>query len=176
MNMFFLGIILIIIFNFQFSNMKNELYLILHNIRSIYNTASIFRTADGAGVKKIFLSGYTPKPIDEFGKIRDDFRKISLGAEKTIEWEYVKNINNLIIRLKKEKIKIIALEQAEGAINCKKFKPKFPLALILGNEVRGVPQNILNKCDAVIEIPMRGKKESLNVSVAVGIAVYEILK
>lgn len=155
--------------------MKKQLYLILHNIRSVHNTASIFRAADGAGVKKIYLTGYTPKPIDEFGKIRNDFKKISLGAEKTVEWEYKKDINKIINYLKTERVNVIALEQHPKAINYKKFKPKFPLALIVGNEVRGIPQNILKKCDAIIEIPMRGKKESLNISIATGIAIYQIL-
>lgn len=156
--------------------MKKELYLILHNIRSVYNTASIFRTADGAGVKKIYLTGYTPKPIDEFGKIKSDFRKISLGAEKNVKWEYKRDINKIIDILKKDGVKIIALEQNQNAINYKKIKPKFPCALIAGNEVKGIPKKILDKCDAFIEIPMRGRKESLNVSVATGIALYEILK
>lgn len=155
--------------------MKKQLYLILHNIRSIYNTASIFRTADGAGVSKIYLTGYTPKPVDEFGKIRPEFSKVSLGAEKSVPWEYSKNIHNLILKLKKENIKIIALELSPSAINYKKFKSKFPCALIAGNEVNGISKNILNKCDAIIEIPMAGKKESLNVSVAAGIAIYEII-
>lgn len=156
--------------------MKKELYLILHNIRSVYNTASIFRTADGAGVKKIYLTGYTPKPIDEFEKIKSDFRKISLGAEKNVKWEYKRDINKIIDILKKDGVKIIALEQNQNAINYKKIKPKFPCALIAGNEVKGIPKKILDKCDAFIEIPMRGRKESLNVSVATGIALYEILK
>lgn len=158
--------------------MKKQLYLILHNIRSVHNTASIFRTADGAGVKKIYLTGHTPKPIDEFGKIRNDFKKISLGAEKTIEWEYKKNINKIIETIKqnyRNRIPVVALEQDPNAINYKKLKPKFPMVLIIGNEVRGIPQNILKKCDVIIEIPMRGKKESLNVSVATGIAIYQIL-
>jgi len=164
--------------------MQKQLYLILHNIRSVHNVASIFRTADGAGARKIYLTGYTPKPIDEFGKIRNDFKKISLGAEKTIEWEYKKDINKVFEILKKEAIKIknyrnhipiVALEQTTNSINYKKYIPNFPLAIIIGNEVRGIPQNILNKCDTIIEIPMRGKKESLNVSVATGIAIYQIL-
>lgn len=155
--------------------MKN-LYLILHNIRSVYNTASIFRTADGAGVKKIYLTGYTPKPIDEFGVIKNDFKKISLNAEKSVNWEYKRDINKIINYLKNRGINITALEQSPQSINYKKLKPKFPLALIVGNEVRGIPPNILNKCGAIIEIPMRGKKESLNVSVATGIAIYKILK
>lgn len=155
--------------------MQKQLYLILHNIRSIYNTASIFRTADGAGVSKIYLTGYTPKPVDQFEKIKSDFHKISLGAEKSAKWEYKRDINKIINSLKKEGIKIIALEQSPNAINYKKFESKFPCALIVGNEVSGIPKKILEKCNIILEIPMRGKKESLNVSVATGIAIYEIL-
>lgn len=156
-----------------------NIYLILYNIRSLHNVGSIFRTAEGLGVKKIFLTGYTPGPFDIFGKIRKDFQKTALGAEKYIEWEQVKNIFNLIKRLKKEKIKIVALEQSQKSIDLKRFSlgglaSKWGIALILGNEVRGIPKSILKKCDKIVEIPMRGKKESLNVSVAAGIAIWEI--
>jgi len=151
-----------------------EIYLVLHNIRSLHNVGAIFRTAEGLGVKKIYLTGYTPEPHDIFGKLRKDFTKTALGAEKYLEWEKVKNVFNLLRRLKKEKIQIIALEQSKSSVNIKKFKPRGKFALILGNEVRGVPKSVLKKCDKIIEIPMRGKKESLNVSVAAGIALYEL--
>jgi tRNA G18 (ribose-2'-O)-methylase SpoU len=159
--------------------MDKKIYLILHNIRSQHNVGSIFRTADGAGVKKIFLTGYTPKPVDEFGKVKSEIHKTALGAEETIEWEYCRDIGKLIHRFRKKKysdehIFLVGLEQTETAVDFKKFKPKFPLVLIAGNEIRGISEKILEKCDAVIKIPMRGKKESLNVSVAVGIALYAI--
>jgi len=151
-----------------------KIFVILHNIRSLHNVGSIFRTAEGLGVKKIYLTGYTPEPYDVFGKIRKDFQKTALGAEKYISWEKQKNIFALIGRLKKEKIQIIALEQSKSSINLKKFKPLSKFALILGNEVSGISKSILKQCDKVIEISMRGKKESLNVSVAAGIAIYEL--
>ena len=151
-----------------------EIYLVLHNIRSLYNVGAIFRTAEGLGVKKIYLTGYTPEPYDLFGKIRKDFQKTALGAEKYLEWEKLRYIAVLLKRLKQEKIQIIALEQSKSSVNIKKFKPRGKFALILGNEVRGVPKSVLKKCDKIIEIPMRGKKESLNVSVAAGIALYEL--
>jgi len=153
-----------------------EIYLVLHNIRSLYNVGAIFRTAEGLGVKKIYLTGYTPEPYDLFGKIRKDFQKTALGAEKYLEWEKLRYIAVLLKRLKQEKIQIIALEQSKSSVNIKKFKPRGKFALILGNEVKGVPKSILKKCDKIIEIPMRGKKESLNVSVAAGIALYELAK
>ncbi len=150
------------------------IYLILHNIRSIYNVGSIFRTADAAGVKKIYLTGYTPIALDKFGKIRKEFHKTALGAEKTVEWEQYKNINGLFKKLKKEKIRLVAAEQNKKAVNYKNFKPLFPLALIFGNEVRGISRATLKKCDKVVEIPMSGKKESLNVSVSAGIILFSL--
>jgi len=157
------------------NNKEKEAILILHNIRSVYNVGSIFRTADAAGIKKIYLSGYTPTPKDRFGKERKDFIKTSLGAQKFIKWEYYKNISTIIKKLREEKNTIIAVEQSKSAIDYKKYKLKQNTAIILGNEVRGLSKNILDKCDGVIEIPMKGEKESLNVSVAVGIAVFRLL-
>lgn len=151
------------------------IYLVLHNIRSLHNVGSVFRTADAAGVKKIFLTGYTPTPLDRFGKIRPEIHKTSLGAEKTVEWRHYRNISALLKKLKKEKVYLAGIEQNRRAIDFKKFKPKFPLAFILGNEVRGISPAILKKCDKIIEIPMVGKKESLNVGVAAGIILFLIV-
>ena len=151
--------------------MKN-IYLILQNVRSTHNVGSIFRTADAFGVKKIYLTGFTPEPLDLFGKLRKDFAKTALGAEKYLEWEKAKNINTLIEKMKKDGFQVAALEQDKSSINIKKFQPRRRLALILGNEVSGIPKSVLLKSDAVLEIPMLGKKESLNVSVAAGIALY----
>lgn len=154
---------------------KNKnIYIILHNIRSLYNAGSIFRTADAAGVKKIYLTGYTPAPLDRFGKIRKDFHKTALGAEKMINWKHYKNISALIKKLRQKKIYIAGVEQNKKSIDYRKFKPTFPLALILGNEVRGLSEVILKKCDKIIEIPMRGQKESLNVSVAAGVILFSV--
>jgi len=154
--------------------MKKEIYLILHNIRSLYNVGSIFRTADARGVKKIYLIGYTPAPIDRFGKIRAEIHKTALGAENTVNWESYRNISTLLKKLRKEKIFLVAVEQNKKAINHKSLKARFPVALIFGNEVAGISQKILKKCDKIVEIPMHGKKESLNVSVAAGIILFSI--
>lgn len=160
---------------------KKEIYLILHNIRSLHNIGSIFRTADAAGVKKIYLTGYTPAPVDRFGKIRPEIAKTALGAEYTVEWEKYKDITRLISKLTEnssplngELFSVVAVEQSPKSVNYKNFKPRFPLALIFGNEVRGLSPQILKKCDKIIEIPMRGKKESLNVSVAAGIILFSL--
>ncbi len=145
--------------------MREKVYLILRNIRSLYNVGAIFRTADAAGVEKIFLTGYTPLPS----------AKTALGAEKYVPCEKISNPAGLINKLKKEKVQIVALEQSPNAIDYRKFKPRSAFALILGNEVRGLSPALLKKCDKIIHIPMRGKKESLNVSVAVGIALFRFL-
>lgn len=161
--------------------MEKKLYLILHNIRSSYNVGAIFRSSDGAGVAKIYLTGYTPSPYHASKetyptKAQKMISKTALGAEKFIPWEKKKNINLILDKLKKEGVNILALEQSKKSVDVYKFRPNFPSVLILGNEVKGMDRKILKKADVILEIPMRGKKESLNVSVAAGIAVYQILK
>lgn len=151
---------------------KEKIIVITDNIRSAFNVGSIFRTADAAGVDKIYLCGITPTPIPERGV--DRVSKISLGAEKNIEWEKCNNTWRLIEKLKTEDFNIIGLELSNDAIDYKKFKPKFPTVLIIGNEVRGLSKNILSRVDTTIKLPMYGDKESLNVSVAFGIAVYKL--
>ena len=145
------------------------LYVICHNIRSRHNVGSIFRTADAAGVAKIFLCGITPVPP------HPNIEKVSLGAENFVAWEKCGQTWKLLDRLKKEGIEIISLEQSKNSISLNDFKPvKKSAALILGEEVRGLPETILGRSDKVVHIPMRGQKESLNVSVAFGIAVYKL--
>ena len=148
----------------------------------------MFRTADAAGlaragtaegVSKIYLTGYTPAPLDRFGKKRKDFAKSALGAEESVSWKIKKSLPALISKLKREKFFIIAIEQDRRSIDYKKvprwLAGKNKVALIAGNEVNGLPKNILDKCDLIAEIPMCGGKESLNVSVAFGIALFRIL-
>ena len=153
------------------------LTVILHNIRSVHNVGSIFRTADGAGVEKIYLCGITPVPFDRFGKLRPDFAKVALGAE--VVWEAAKSTAAVVRKLKKAGYVILALEQAEGSVSYDNIRKSNLVnrksCLILGDEVRGLPPSILKSADHILEIPMRGKKESLNVSVAFGIAAYAFL-
>lgn len=153
----------------------SEICLALYNVRSVYNVGAIFRTSDAVGVSKIYLCGYTPAPIDRFGRARKDVAKASLGAEKTVPWESVDKIEDLILRLKKDKYKIFALEQSGKSIDYKKAKLGVRNLLIIGNEVGGIEKEILEKCDEILEIPMKGKKESLNVSVATGVALFGLL-
>jgi tRNA G18 (ribose-2'-O)-methylase SpoU len=148
--------------------------LILHNIRSVENVGAIFRTADAAGIDKIYLVGYTPAPVDRFGRKRKDLAKSALGAEEFAKWEQKKNILPLLAKLRKDKYFIIAIEQDKNSLDYKKVKIKNKNAFIVGAEVEGLPQNILKKCDVIAEIPMKGKKESLNVSVATGVVLFRI--
>ncbi len=149
---------------------KIKAIVICHNIRSAHNAGSVLRTADGAGVAKVYLSGYTPAPP------HSGISKTALGAEGTVAWERVSNLGDLIKKLKKEKFEIVALEINKKSISYDSIEPKNNVALILGNEVRGLNSKTLKKCNKIISIPMRGKKESLNVSVAFGIAIYSLLK
>lgn len=155
--------------------MSKTVVLVLEDIRSVENTASIFRTAEGLGVKKIILVGTTPAPIDRFGRKRNDFVKVSLGSEEMLKWEYKKEIPSVIRELKDNGFQILSLEQREDSQDLKHFSPKDQFALIVGNEVTGVSQVALEASDAVIEIPMQGGKESLNVSVATGIALFMLI-
>ena len=160
--------------------MTHHLVAILHNIRSVHNVGSMFRTADGAGVPKIYLTGFSPTPVDRFGEYRKDFMKTSLGSERTVAWEYSRSPAGVFTKLRREGFALVALERAPGAIpygtwpRAVSGKKKF--ALIVGHEVQGISSAMLKKADCVFDIPMRGKKESLNVSVAFGIAVYELAK
>jgi tRNA G18 (ribose-2'-O)-methylase SpoU len=151
---------------------KREIFLLLHNIRSVYNVGAIFRTADAVGVSKIILSGYTPTPLDRFRNARKDFAKCSLGAEKNVAWEYIKTPAKTLVVLKKGGFEIISVEQSKNSVDYKKVKPKGKSLVIFGTEVSGISKSILEKSDIIAEIPMKGKKESLNVSVSAGIVLY----
>lgn len=155
---------------------KKKVFLILHNIRSAHNVGAIFRTADAAAVSKIFLTGYTPTPTDRFGRRQNDIAKTALGGEKSVPWESARRLGALVARFKREGVTVVALEQAPGAVDYKKYVPTYPIALILGNEVRGISPIVVKLCDAAVFIPMRGTKESLNVAVAAGVALFRILE
>jgi len=149
-----------------------QIYVILNNIRSAHNVGSVFRTADGAGVSKIFITGYTPAPTDRFGREQKEILKTSLGATHTVPYEVIEDIQELIFRLKKEGVEIIAVEQTKEAIEYQTFKPKSNVAFIFGNEIEGVEESVLKESDKHIMLPMSGMKESLNVSVCAGIILF----
>ena len=153
----------------------NEVIVILHNIRSTHNVGSIFRTADAAGATKMYLTGYTPKPVDRFGRPQKDIAKTALGAHEYVSWE-TGDIRNVLKNLKKEGFSIISIEQDERSVALDDFKTLPKMALILGNEVRGVSKQLRDKSDYIVEIPMHGKKESLNVSVTAGIVLFSLYK
>jgi 23S rRNA (guanosine2251-2'-O)-methyltransferase len=148
---------------------KLPVYVILNSIRSSYNVGSIFRTSDGAMIEKLFLCGYTPHPP------KKEVLKTALGSQESVAWEYVKDAKEVIAKLKQDGIKICALELTDSSItNYNLFKDQFPLALIVGNEITGVSQDLLDLCDFSIEIPQYGIKQSLNVAVAYGVAVFDL--
>lgn len=150
--------------------MTFPLTIILENIRSAYNVGSIFRTSDGAGIEKLILTGYTPYPP------HNRIPKTALGAIDNVNWERVEDILKVIEDLKGKDYEIISVELDERAIEYTKVEYKKPTALIFGNEVDGVSKAVMEKSDKIVYIPMFGTKNSLNVSVAFGISVYEVVK
>lgn len=154
---------------------SKECVLLIHDIRSVYNVGALFRTADAVGVTNIILSGYSPTPIDRFGRKRNDFAKCALGAEKNIPWEYVESPFEKINALKQSGFHVIGVEQHERSVDYKKNIDTEKVVIILGTETTGMTQELLSLCDTIVEIPMKGKKESLNVSVAGGIVLYRLL-
>ncbi|MBP9760222.1 MAG: TrmH family RNA methyltransferase [Candidatus Pacebacteria bacterium] len=154
---------------------NHPLSVILHNIRSTHNVGAMLRTADGAGAHKVYLCGCTPTPVDRFGRKRKDITKTSLGAEDMVSWEHVEEVLPLIAKLKTEGVRVVAVEQCAWSVRYTTLTLDQPTALVFGEEVYGIPDEVLRACDLVAEIPMHGKKESLNVSVAAGIALYHVV-
>lgn len=150
---------------------------VLDNIRSVYNVGSIFRTANAVGIEKIFLCGITPTPLDKKGRRRSDFAKVALGAEDVVQWEYAESTVGCLEKLKEENFHIIAIEQDDTSVDYKSVSREGEknVAFVIGAEVDGMKKEVLALCDVIAEIPMLGSKESLNVTIAFGIAVYRIL-
>lgn len=149
-----------------------ETYVILHNIRSAHNVGSVFRSADGAGVTKIYITGYTPAPIDRFGRENAEIMKTSLGATKTVSYSVEQDINVVLHKLWEEDVEIIAVEQTERAVPYNTHISQKNRAFIFGNEITGVEEEVLAKVPTHLQIPMSGTKESLNVSVCAGIILF----
>lgn len=159
-----------------------KLVLVIHNVRSALNVGSMLRTAEGFGVDKVYLTGYTPYPE----KVNDErlphhrkrtsqqIHKTALGAEEFLKWEYEPDINKCMNRLCEQGYTIAALEQTKKSVDLNEFNTKNNLALIVGNEVNGLEANVLNKVDSFIQIPMDGRKESFNVAIAAGVALYHL--
>lgn len=147
---------------------------ILDNIRSVYNVGSIFRTADGAGIEKLYLCGITPTPENKIGNPRKKMEKVSLGAEKSVKWTKHENTLDCIKKIKEEGFKVYGVEETNKSKIYTSIKPpkNQKIALVFGNEVDGLNNEILKEVDEIIEIPMKGKKKSLNVAVSFGIISY----
>lgn len=152
---------------------------ILDNIRSMHNVGAVFRTSDGVGIEKVYLCGYTPSPLHEqLGHIRPQVAKVALGAEEWIAWEKRPNAWRLLDELKKQGYTIIALEQNKRSVpldSVKLTKTQWEKGvLVVGHELEGLSTGVLKRADIIAEIPMVGKKHSLNVSVAFGVAAYAL--
>jgi tRNA G18 (ribose-2'-O)-methylase SpoU len=149
---------------------------ILHNIRSIHNVGSIFRTADGFAVEKLYLSGYTPEPIDRFGRKRKKFEKVALGAEGVVDWRAVNGgVFQLIDELQTQDVTVLACEPIKEATDISNVSLSGDACLVFGNEVDGLPEEVISMCDRVVKIPMQGKKSSLNISVAFGVITHKLI-
>lgn len=144
--------------------------VIAHNIRSLHNVGSIFRSCDVFGVEKLYLTGITGTPP------RKEIAKVALGSEHRVVWEHIDNANELISRLKSQGCTILALENGVQAVSIDQFSPVGQHVLVLGNEVGGIEPELLRLCDITLEIPMIGHKQSLNVSVATGIALFALTR
>lgn len=142
--------------------------VVLNNIRSLYNVGSIFRTADGAGVEKLWLCGITAHPPDT------QISKTALGAEKEVPWEYRREALEVLRELKTRGYRIVFLEQLAESIPYQDFRPSGPVCLVLGNEITGVSEELIALCDETLEIEMAGLKNSLNVSVAFGVVAFHL--
>ena len=146
--------------------------VVLDNIRSVHNVGSLFRTCEGAGVSKIYLCGVTPAPKDRFGRDRTDLAKVALGTEDIVSWEEVSDTATAISKLKQEGFVVVAVEQDARSKNFKTFVAKEKTAFVFGEETKGLSKELLDMCDEIVEIPMMGEKESLNVSVSAGIILF----
>jgi len=154
---------------------NRDVRVLLHNIRSTHNVGSIFRTADAAGISHIYISGYTPSPVDQFNRKQKDIAKTALGAEDSVAWSKTSTVKTLIAQLKIEGFSTVALEQSKQSVDYKKVELGEKVLIVVGNEVKGMSPELLKLADVVAEIPMKGEKESLNVSVAFGIALFRLL-
>lgn len=162
--------------------MDRKIVVIAHNVRSTHNVGSLFRTCEGLGVNKLYLTGYTPFPVVENDariphlaqKIARQIDKTALGAQNTLAWGKSDDINTLIKNLKKQNFQIVALEQAAKSKDLRDYRPPDKIALIIGNELEGIDNSTLELADEIIEIPMLGKKESYNVVQATAMCLYHL--
>lgn len=159
-----------------------KVYLVAYNIRSSLNVGSLFRTAEGLGVTKLYLTGYTPHPSHEGdnrlphikAKLDKQIQKTALNAQNSLDWQYNEDVFSVIKSLKKECVDVIALEQTKGSLTLHKLSTDKDIALVVGNEATGLGHDVIKACDKAVEIPMLGKKESFNVVQAAAMALYHL--
>jgi len=151
-----------------------DIRVLLHNIRSAHNVGAMFRTAEAIGVAQVYISGYTPCPLDRFKRPVKEITKTALGAELTIPWKYFKDPKEIVVSLQKENFTVVGLEQDTSSVDYKAYEPHAKTLFLVGSEVEGLSQELRALCDALVEIPMYGKKESLNVGVAFGVALFRL--
>jgi len=161
---------------------KRKIVLVAHNVRSAHNVGALLRMAEGLGVEKVYLSGYTPYPEAPGDQRLPHVRrraatrisKTALGAENSLQWAHADDISKLVRQLKKQGFTLLALEQAVSSLKLPNYSPPTAVALVVGNEVAGLSQEILDTVDDCLEIPMLGKKESHNVASAAAMALYHL--
>lgn len=170
-----------------FTKPNREVVVVAHNIRSVQNVGSILRTADCLGVEQVYASGYTPNLTTRTDgsnlpllphvrdKLRRELRRSALGAEELVPFEYSNDVIALFDRLRADGFAVVGLEQDERSVALPEYSPSGKVALLLGEEVHGLTNELISKCDTLVEIPMFGTKESYNVAVATGIALYHIV-
>lgn len=146
--------------------MKRHIRLLAYNVRSLWNVGSFFRTADAFAVERIYLTGYTGHPP------RKEITKTALGAEEFVAWEHVRDPIPIVEELRKDGWEIVSLELHDRAVDLQTFRPKNKVCLLVGHELTGVPEELIQRSDAIVKVPMLGKKESLNVAVVTGIALH----
>lgn len=160
----------------------SRIALIAHNLRSTHNVGSLFRTAEGLGVAKLWLTGYTPHPATEaderlphiVDKLTNQIHKTALGTEKMLEWAYETDIESVVNKLRRDGYTIAAIEQFSGSIPLHTYNANEDIAVIIGREVEGIEPEVLALCDVILEIPMDGRKESFNVVQAASMALYQL--
>lgn len=150
--------------------MQRKVRLLAHNVRSLWNVGAFFRTCDALGVEHLYLTGYTGHPP------RKEISKTAIGAEEWIPWEHARDPLPIMQQLQGDGWHIVALELHPDAVDIDRFIPTERVCLVVGHELTGVPEDILEMCDAIVQIPMQGRKESLNVSVATGIALHRMCR
>lgn len=149
-----------------------QIQLLLHNIRSARNVGAIFRSADAFGIERVWCTGYTPTPLDRHGRTRSDTAKTALGAQDRVEWYARTDPRTVIQQVRADGYTVAAVEQGKTATPMPTWRPPNAVCLVFGNEVRGISRSLQSRTDVLVEIPLIGEKESLNVSVAAGISMY----